>query len=753
MAKIDIICPVKNGLSDSVQMFESLKRCTSRYRLTVIDSESSDGTPEFFESQGIRVLRVKDQGFGAAINAGLKIVESEVCVLINNDIILAEGWLEGLLDAKERSGKKTGFVGPVSNYAKAHQKISVPQVGSLEDFVRKHRLSNLGKIVEVGTLGFFCTLLDSEMVKSVGNLEEWGPGGFEDDDYQIRAWEKGWKAIVNREVFVFHRGGQTFQREFGSQDRVFDNRFRYYEKHYRPNPTIVATYRVHNDRDNFISSLERTSQQVDEIYVFDDRSEPSLESVVNRFPKITKYFYKEPGKGFDEYADRMILLEWLKESGCDWAFALDSDEQLEEYATFQKLHDLARVPDPSIRQIVFPEVTFWNRNFCRSDGPWANVTRGKLFRIWPEMNLRLRGNIRSLPGLHCSSCPLYPEDSRRMTTLRILHFGYNSEEQRERKFKFYNNGDQEKNTNLIGASDYSHLRDENRMLLVKYVPGTHVSLNILARPTEFSDLSQVLLESWGSFQERLVHLDCPITPEIEQLKKIFQVKVILGKSESFSDKRNFLLSHSQEDWVFSLDTDERFEGYSILRKLLDFSSDAWMFWIRNLTKDGRHSISERVRLFKLDNAKGWRGAIHERIEVQGIISTSPVEIMHLGYLKDEAFLAEKLQGYETKVRSELEKNPNDPVLLFSLALHLREKGEDGVLELLRKAIQLNPKFLQAKTELALILLRESQGHISSAIDLMPDSYPLKQNYQSLLRSIHDFDQGEGSRNALSKAGL
>jgi len=750
--KIDILVPTRNGLSDSVQMFDSLQRTTSRYRLTIIDSESSDGTPEFFESQSIRVLRVRDRGFGHAINTGLEIVESNVFVLLNNDIVLTEGWLEGLLDTKERAGKSVGFVGPVSNYAKNHQKVVVPERGALEDFSRKHRSEHAGMITEIGTLGFFCTLLDSEMINEVGELEEWGPGGFEDDDYQIRAWEKGWKTLLNKEVFIFHRGGQTFQREFGGQERVFDNRFRYYEKHYRPEPKIVAIYRVHNDRDNFIDSLEQTSKQVDVIYVFDDRSDPPLREIIQHFPKIKRYYYKEPDQGFDEYADRMVLLGWLEGCGCDWALALDSDEQLEGYVTFQKLHDLVRVPDPSIRQIIFPEITFWNRTHYRNDGLWADMTRGKLFRIGPEMSLSRHGNRQSLPGLHCSSFPLYPEDCRRGTTLRVLHYGYNSEEQRERKFEFYQDGDQEKNVNWIGAPDYSHLRDESRMLLVKYVPGVHASLNILARLEDLADLSEVLLESWGAFQQRLIYLDrdpeffvepdhrSPILPDIDQLKKLFQVEVIFGKCKDFSAKRNLLLSQSQEDWVFSLDTDERFEGWPILRKLLDFPTDAWMFWVQNLRKDGRHTITERVRLFHLDNRVRWSGAIHEHIEVSGAVSVSPVGIVHLGFLKEEEFLQEKLRDYEAKIRSELEKTPNDPILLFSLALHLREKGEDGVVELLRKAIRLDPKFVQARTELGLILLRESRDHISSAVDIMPDSYPLKQSYQTLLGSVNDFTQ-------------
>ncbi len=735
-------------------MFESLKRTTSWYRLTIIDSESSDSSPEFFESQGVRVLRVEDKGFGHAINAGIKVVDSDVFVIVNNDIILAEGWLEGLLDAKERSGKNTGFVGPLSNYAKAHQKISIPETGSLSDFARAHRSQHAGEIAEVGTLGFFCTLLDSEMVNEVGGLEEWGPGGFEDDDYQVRAWKKGWKAIISGETFVFHRGGQTFQREFGDQSRVFDNRFRFYEKHYNENPRIVAIYRVRNDRDHFFASLERTSDQVDQIFVFDDRSDPPLSDVVEHFPKVMEYFYKEPGTEFDEYADRAELLRWLDGSGCDWALVLDSDEMLEEYVTYKKLHDLVRVPDPSIRQFVFPEITFWNRTHYRSDGPWADMTRGKLFRIGPNMNLPRQGNELSMPGLHCSAFPLYPEDCRRVSTFRILHYGYDTPDKRQAKFNFYNIEDQEKRTELIGAPDYSHIRDESRMLLVKYVPGVHVALNILSRLEDLADLSEVLLESWGAFQQRLVHLDLdpeipevdhrsPILPDTDQLKKLFQVELVFGESQDFSVKRNMLLAKTQEDWVFSLDTDERFKGYPILRKLIDFTTAAWMFYIRNLKKDGRYSITERVRLFLLDPSKdsAWEGAIHERISVRGGITTAPVEILHLGHLKEDSVLQEKLKGYEQTVRTTLEKRPNDPVLLYSLALHLREKGEDGGEALLRHAIKIHPEFVQAREELGLVLLQEVHRQFSTAVGLMQDSHPLKSRYQALIGSINDFHQG------------
>lgn len=742
--KTDIIVPTKNGISDTVQMFESLKQTTKDYRLIIVDSASSDGTSKFFKSQDVQVLEVENRGFGFAINEGFKIIESENIVILNNDTILTEGWLEGLYKAREIGGEMTGFVGPVSNYAASHQKIEISNVGSLEEFAAQRKLNFDGQIQEVGTLGFFCTLLSSKMIQELGPLEMWGAGGYEDTDYCIRAWDKGWTAILSLETFVFHHGGQTFQREFGNQKKVLENADQYFSKNARQrrkNLSIVALYRVQNNHKCFELSLEHTSKQVDEIYVFDDRSDPSLESLIKKFSKVTRYFHKEKSKGFNEYEDRDTLLEWAKESDHDWALVLDSDEWLEDYVTFEKLHNLVRVPDPIIRQFVFSEFTFWRDDFYRDDGPWAKQLKGRLFRIGPAMKLKAKGTLNGLQGLHCSASPWYPEECRRSTTFRILHYGYNSEELRSKKYKFYQEGDTEKNINLIGASDYSHLIDENQLLLKKFQPDNHVSLNMIVQSSEFLNVLEIIKSTWGTFAEILIHIEPNNISDanINLLSEVFQAKIIHGESQNLSVKRNLLLFASSEKWIFSFDPDERIEGLQTIRQMIDYPTDGWMFWIKNLMKDGRYSISERVRLFKKSKAIGWQGAIHEQIEINGNISVSPVPILHLGYLLDDDALKKKMQRYEITVREGLKENPDDPTLLFSLALHLRNQGKRGEgLQLLQRAIQINPNFLQAKVELSLELLRESNGLLSSSMSLMPDSYPLKAGFQGLLKNLEDF---------------
>lgn len=741
--KTDIIVPTKGGIADSVQMFESLKRTTKDYRLIIVDSESTDGTPDFFKSQGVQVLQVEDRGFGFAINSGLKLLESENCVLLNNDVILTSGWLEGLYKAKEIGGEMTGLVGPMTNYAASHQKIEVPNSGSLEEFVIQRKAEFDGQIQEVGSLGFFCTLLNSKMIQELGPLEMWGAGGYEDTDYCIQAWEKGWKSIVSLETFVFHHGGQTFQREFGDQKKVMENSYQYFKKNFCKNPSIVALYRVRNTHQSFEKSLEKTSKQVDEIYVFDDRSDPSLESLIEKFPKVTRYFHKDKSRGFNEYEDRNTLFEWAKESDHDWALVLDSDEWIEDYVTFKKLHDLVRVPDPIIRQFVFSEFTFWQDNFYRDDGPWAKQLKGRLFRINPVMKLKMKGAIEGLQGLHCSAGPWYPEDCRRSTSFRILHYGYDSEELRAKKYKFYQEGDTEKNTNLIGAPDYSHLIDESQLLLRKYQPDNHVSLNLIAQQSEFLSVLEIIKSTWGSFAEILIHIepDSISEADVSLLSEIFQAKITCGESRNLSVKRNLLLLASSEKWIFSFDPDERIEGLQTIRQMIDYQTDGWMFWIKNLMKNGRYSISERVRLFKKSKAIGWSGAIHEQIEMNGNISVSPIPILHFGYLLDDDALSKKMQRYEAMVREGLKENPDDPTLLFSLALHLRDQGKRGEsLLLLQRAIQINPNFLQAKVELSLELLRESSGLLTSSLQLMPDSYPLKSGFQELIKNVEKFLQ-------------
>jgi GT2 family glycosyltransferase/tetratricopeptide (TPR) repeat protein len=713
MAKTDIICPCFNGIADSVEMFQSLKATTKDFRLIIIDGASTDGTPEFFESQGVEVVRLeKNKGFGGGINEGFKRIESQNVVILNNDVLLTPQWLDRLLYLKENLPVPVGMIGPVTN--------------------------------------FVCCLLDSGMIEDLGPLEEWFPGGYEDNDYCIRAMNLGWRMFIARNVFVHHKGSKTLNREFGDGKIVFNPRIRYFEKHYpKDEQKIVALYRVKNNHALFEESLRRTSKIVDGIFVWDDNSSPSLQNLVNSFSKVERFQHSD--LPFDEYRDRSMLLTWAKTSDYDWALVLDSDEWLEERVTYESLHDLIRVPDPIIRSFIFHESTFWFKDFCRTDGIWEGQCHDRLFRLNSNQELT-RGTSK---GFHCSTIPVLPMECKRVTALRVEHYGYVAPEIRQEKFDFYTEMDDEVNPALVGGADYSHLLDDGVIRVCRFHPDNHFTLNVLMREGEEIDGAQIFSELWGLPQQINVLAEAE-SEATKSLRKLFKANVYIDKDKlELSAKRNFLLDQTSERWAFFLDTDEKLESPMSLRTMMDLVPDGYLFYFKNFQKDGRITMSENVRFFQTGCGFRFSGRLHETIEesvkANSRIVNAPVMIQHFGYLKDEGFLGDKIEKYAEILFEELKKNPDDARTHFSLALHyVNEQEIEKAIEHLEKAIKLNPNFIEAKKELASFYLDKGRKLIGDVVQVLPGSHPLKTRLFDMFEKLEGMSEqrivvGKGNR--------
>jgi GT2 family glycosyltransferase len=109
-----IIIPCWSQLEFTQQCLASLKEHTRpAWELIVIDNGSSDGTAAYLA--GARdmasvpvtiVTNTTNLGFPAAINQGLQLARGDYLVLLNNDVVVTDGWLDqliGLVNAKRGS--------------------------------------------------------------------------------------------------------------------------------------------------------------------------------------------------------------------------------------------------------------------------------------------------------------------------------------------------------------------------------------------------------------------------------------------------------------------------------------------------------------------------------------------------------------------------------------------------------------------------------------------------------------------------
>ena len=97
---ISVITAIHNGLSINKVFYSFLKKYTRNdFELIIIDNASDDGSAEFFESKGARVIRNKQNfSYPVSQNMGIAVAKSDHLFFLNNDIIVSPQWDQHLLD-------------------------------------------------------------------------------------------------------------------------------------------------------------------------------------------------------------------------------------------------------------------------------------------------------------------------------------------------------------------------------------------------------------------------------------------------------------------------------------------------------------------------------------------------------------------------------------------------------------------------------------------------------------------------------
>jgi GT2 family glycosyltransferase len=217
------------------QCLESVLKFTRHpYELILVDNGSTDGTPQYLEEFRSRVIATSplttnhspltpcrieiirnetNVGYPAGCNQALAQSRGQHLVFLNNDTIVTEGWLDGLVARASRDGAKIGLVGPVTNAATEPQQIPVDytDLAGLPEFASRRRQEKAGRACRVDRLTGFCLLVRREVFEQVGQFDEqFGLGFFDDDDLCVRAREAGFQLLLAEDVFVHHFGNRTF---------------------------------------------------------------------------------------------------------------------------------------------------------------------------------------------------------------------------------------------------------------------------------------------------------------------------------------------------------------------------------------------------------------------------------------------------------------------------------------------------------------------------------------------------------------
>ncbi|MBR3628280.1 MAG: glycosyltransferase family 2 protein [Elusimicrobia bacterium] len=220
---VSIVMLTYNQLDDTKLCVESLFKHTTdvNYELIFVDNGSTkDDTISYLdglkkEHKNIKTIYNKENlGFACANNQGIEISEGDYVLLLNNDVILTDGWLSRMINIAE-SDSKIGVVAPCTNHASGRQVVTF--AGTEEDdeeiqkFSKNILLKNAGNWISVGRIIGFCMLIKREVLFKVGVLDEmFGPGGYEDYDYCMRIKHEKYDIVIALDTFIFHIGGKGY---------------------------------------------------------------------------------------------------------------------------------------------------------------------------------------------------------------------------------------------------------------------------------------------------------------------------------------------------------------------------------------------------------------------------------------------------------------------------------------------------------------------------------------------------------------
>lgn len=192
-----------------------LRHTKTAHEIIVVDNGSSDGTRPYLRSLGSRIKLIanpENRGFAKAVNQGLRKAKGDFFLLLNNDVIVTRGYLEGLLvpfreDASV--GVTAPFTGPQGADANARPEF-LPfyrDKRGLEKFAWAHNRANSDVRIPVPPALFscFCHLVRRDVVSDVGGMDErYSPAYCEDIDFFWRAVRKGWRLVRTGSSYVHH---------------------------------------------------------------------------------------------------------------------------------------------------------------------------------------------------------------------------------------------------------------------------------------------------------------------------------------------------------------------------------------------------------------------------------------------------------------------------------------------------------------------------------------------------------------------
>jgi GT2 family glycosyltransferase/glycosyltransferase involved in cell wall biosynthesis len=224
---IAVIVPVYKGIKETLNCLKSVLNSKNKqtYRLITIN----DCSPEEEMQPALQtladgahfelLLNENNLGFVGTVNRGMKLSRGHDVILLNSDTVVADGWLDAIIDAASFS-EQIATVTPISNNATICSFPNFCADNELPEGYDVHKLAGLCSTnksppVELPTAHGYCMFIKRKALNEVGYFDEqtWGKGYGEENDFSLRATRLGWKHVATNKTFVQHLGSVSFSED------------------------------------------------------------------------------------------------------------------------------------------------------------------------------------------------------------------------------------------------------------------------------------------------------------------------------------------------------------------------------------------------------------------------------------------------------------------------------------------------------------------------------------------------------------
>lgn len=222
--QVDVIIPVFGHAEQSLACIAAVRAAKNRtrHRIVVVDDASQDShlvqqLTELARQQAITLLRRPfNAGFSAAVNTALPHCAEHDVVLLNSDTLVADGWLDRM-HAAAYSQPDAATVTPLSNNAELLSHPQPMRDAAMPDADALRAINQTLKALRHPPLPIptgvgFCLLVRRDALQALHGLQEtvFARGYAEDTDLCLRAAAAGWRNLAAPNVYVAHRGNQSF---------------------------------------------------------------------------------------------------------------------------------------------------------------------------------------------------------------------------------------------------------------------------------------------------------------------------------------------------------------------------------------------------------------------------------------------------------------------------------------------------------------------------------------------------------------